>query len=113
MTLIGAIRERYGIRLPPLPVEFERRLFVIDRIRIGFAIPVGRDGGGLFGCVMDRQAWSVESGGVFEVKLSGKEDKMERIVWEIGRAQLERGEEMNDQDWARMMVAVKKLGGAL
>lgn len=110
MTLNQAIRERYGLRLAPIRTEFKVHRFVIDRLRIGFAIPVAR--GGIFGCVMDGEGWAVYSDVVSPVSLELRDSesiRLERLIWEIGRAAFDRGEELNEQDNARLDLAIKRL----
>jgi hypothetical protein len=110
MTLNQAIRDQYGIKLAPIRTEFKVHKFVIDRLRIGFAVPVEK--GGLFGCVMDGLAWSVSPEGIKPVAIEVKDNeaiRLERLIWEMGRAALERGEELSEQDNERLSLAVKRL----
>lgn len=102
ITLQRAIQAQYNLRLPPMPTEFKQYRFAIDDMRVGFAIPVGR-GFGFFGCVLDGEAWIVESSGVHPVRLELRDSeaiRYERLIYEMGKAATELSQE--DQDRLRL-----------
>lgn len=114
MNLSGAIRARYGIRFPPMLGEFQPRRFRIDQLRNGFAIPVGK--GGVFGCVIDAEAYLFDGETVESFRIEHRENKdirFEWLVWKCGQAMIEKGEVMNEVDEKRLALAVERLEGWL
>lgn len=114
MNLAGAIRARYGIRLPPMLGEFHIRRFRIDQFRNGFVIPVGK--GGIFGCVIDAEAYLFDGETVELFRLGHRENKQiqfEWLVWNAGKSMIEKGEVMSEKDENRLALAIERLEGWL
>lgn len=114
MNLPGAIRARYGIRLPPMLGEFQPRRFRIDKLRNGFAVPIGK--GGIFGCVIDAESYILGENEVIPFRIEHRENKdirFEWLVWKCAQAMIEKGEIMNERDEKRLALAVERLEGWL
>lgn len=114
MNLTGAIRARYGIRLPPMLGEFQPRRFRIDQLRNGFAVPIGK--GGIFGCIIDAEAYILGENEVIPLRIEHRENKdirFEWLVWNAGKSMIEKGDIMTERDEKRLALAIERLEGWL
>lgn len=115
MNLRTAIRGVYGVRLGYLGSEGRLSTFMIDALRNGFVLP-SSGGMGIFGSIIDGDMYVVGKNGLERMSLERKENKMTRfewLIWEAGKAMIERGEQMSDKDVERLVFAVKRLEDAL
>ena len=73
MTPEQAIREHWGIRLPPMPADGVMRWFKIDQLRNGFIVKAGDKA--VFGSFIDGFYVIFDGNGYFEKTLTRKERK--------------------------------------
>lgn len=114
MTPERAIREHWGVNLPPMPEDGAMRWFKIDQLRNGFIIKIG--GKAVFGSIIDGFYVVFDGDSYFEKTLTHKARKgltYEWLVWEAARVMLERGERLSNEDGERLALAVKRLEGWL
>ena len=114
MTPERAIREHWGVNLPPMPEDGAMRWFKIDQLRNGFIIKIG--GKAVFGSIIDGFYVIFDGDSYFEKTLMHKARKgltYEWLVWEAARVMLERGERLSSEDGERLALAVKRLEGWL
>lgn len=110
MTPEQAIREHWGIRLPPMPADGVMRWFKIDQLRNGFIVKTGDKA--VFGSFIDGFYVIFDGNDYLEKTLTRKERKgltYEWLVWEAARVMLERGERLNSEDGERLALAVKRI----
>ena len=110
MNLQGAIKEKYGVKLPHLSGDGVIKKFKIDQLRNGFVIPFR--GCGVFGCVIEAEAYAFDGNSVELMHLEHKENKdiaYEWLIWEMAIVMIDRGEVLNQVDSDRLALAVERL----
>lgn len=109
-----AIRDWCGIQVMPSPEDGKLRSFKIDALRNGFAIAYA--GCWAFGSIIDGIVIIYDGRECLELAYEHKRSpkiSFEWLVWEAGRACIEDGIVMTQEDSERLALAVRRLEGWL
>lgn len=109
-TVEQAVRERYGIKLPPSPGDGRHRAFVIDQFRNGYLLKLSSVA--CYGSIIDGECFIWQNGESRKM-VTGQRDsadiRNEWLVWRIAKAQVDRGEKLSVADAERLALAVQRL----